>query len=198
MTPFVESTPTPPPFPVRVIATSVYYPGVPDEYGYTFANPDDLRAARRVYAEYFDLLSFREAPPPPTDELTRQLTRYRVLDPNPALNVPMNGRSCSINDVLSVLQRSGQASQYYRINAEPLQWSEDHTFLRLNSSGVSLHSDWKTNALVQLVERDTGRTIREKQMVLLGTASLTILDDGWIVVGESDGFYCDKVDSFDR
>jgi hypothetical protein len=93
---------------------------------------------------------------------------------------------------------AGQAGQYYRISAEPLQWSDDHTFLRLNNSGVSLHSDWKTDALVQLVNRDTGQTIREKHLALLGTASLTIKGDEWIVAGESDGFYCDKINDFNR
>jgi hypothetical protein len=197
-TPFVEPTPTPPPFPVIVIATSIYNPGVPAEEGYAFANPEDLRAARKAYEQYFELLSFRDAPPPPIDELQVQVAELRDLNPNPALNVGLSGRECSIGDVFSVIQRAEEAGQYYRIDAEPLVWSDDHIFLRLTSSGVSLHTDWKANALVQLLERDTSRMIREKQMALLGTASLTIEDGKWIVVGESNGFYCDQIDSFNR
>ncbi len=198
MTPFVESTPTPPPFPVKVIATSIYYPGMPAEEGYAFANPDDLRTARSVYEEYFDLLSFREAPPPPVDELMGLIARFRDLDPNPALNVGLSRRQCSIDDVLSVIWQAEQAGQYYRIDTAGLQWSDDHIFLRLTGYGTSLHTDWKANALVQLLERDTGGTIREKQMTLLGTASLSVKDGKWVVVGESNGFYCDQIDFFNR
>lgn len=197
-TPFVESTPTPPPFPVIVIATSIYNPGVPAEEGYAFANPEDLRAARKAYEQYFDIVSFHDAPPSPIDELQVQIAEFRDIDPDPALNVGLSPKECSADDVLSVIQMAEEAGQYYRIDAEPLVWSDDHIFLRLTSNGVSLHTDWKANALVQLVERDTGRMLREKQMALLGTASMTIQDGKWIVVGESNGFYCDQIDLFNR
>ena len=52
--------------------------------------------------------------------------------------------------------------------------------------------------IVQLLERATGRAIREKQMTLLGTASLTLEAGRWIVSGESNGFYCDQIDIFNR
>lgn len=197
-TPFIEPTPTPPPFPVIVIATSIYNPGMPAEEGYAFANPEDLQAARKAYEQYFELLSFRDAPPPPIDELQVQVAEFRDLTPNLALNVGLSGRECSIDDVFSVIRKAEEAGRYYRIDAEPLVWGDDHVFLRLTSSGVSLHTDWKANAIVQLVERNTGRAIREKQMALLGSASLTIEDGKWIVVGESNGFYCDQIDLFNR
>lgn len=193
VTPFVESTPTPPPFLVKVRATDPYALGTP--VSYFLANADDLRAARDTYEKYFALITFRDAPPPPLEELKVKIAEVRDLDPDPALAGTFNNPSCSVDDVISVIRAAEQAGQYYRINAEPLKWSDDKTdlILWLGPSGASLQNRWSTNVLVQLVEQDTGRVIRAKTMALLGEVSWTFRDDRWIVTGEAGGFYCNRL-----
>jgi hypothetical protein len=194
-TPYVAPTVTSPPFPVKIIATSIYSPGTPAEDGYAFANPDDLRAARNVYEQYFALMSFSVTPPPTIDDIKARAAQYRDLSPNPALNAGISD-SCSFDDVVALIQQYDGLHQYFRIEAGSLEWSDQRLFLALTPSGVSLQTDWSTTAVVQLMDRNTGKPVREKQMHLLGTASLTIKDGRWIVEGEGGGFYCLGVRSF--
>ena len=194
-TPYVSPTSTPPPFPVTIVATSIYSPGIPAEDGYAFANPDDLRAARKAYEQYLEFMSFRAEPPPTIDELRTQAAKYRDLSPNQALNIGISD-SCTFDDVVALIQKYEGLHQYFRIDSGALVWSDQRIFLALTHSGVSLQTDWSTTALVQLMDRNTGKAVREQQMRLLGTASLTIKSGRWIVEGEGGGFYCLGVRSF--
>jgi hypothetical protein len=194
-TAYVPPTSTPPPFPVTIVATSIYSPGVPAEDGYAFTNPNDLRAARKAYEQYFEFMSFRTSAPSSPDEIRAQAAQYRDLSPNPALNIGLSA-SCTFDDVLAVIQKYEVLHQYFRIDAGALAWSDQRIYLALTHSGVSLQTDWSTTAVVQLIASDTGKAVQQKQMHLLGTASLTIKGGGWIVEGEGGGFYCDAVRSF--
>ena len=180
---------------MKIIATSIYSPGAPAEDGYAFANPDDLKAARNIYEQYFEFMSFRVTPPPAIDDIKTHVTQFRDLSPNPALNVGISD-SCSFDDVAALIQQFDGLHQYFRIDAGSLEWSDQRIFLALTHSGVSLQTDWSTTAVVQLMDRNTGKVVREKQMHLLGTASLTIKYGRWIVEGEGGGFYCLGVRSF--
>ena len=195
-TPYVAPTATPPPFSVIPVATSSSQPGVVEEWA--FANSSDLLAARVAYETYFKFMSFHDSPPVTSTELTAQASQLRDLNPNPGLNAFLNGVPCSFEDALAVIGKAQQSGQYYRINAGPLQWNETAIYLRLEPVGVVIHMEWTSHAVVQLVDRSLSKVVREKQMDLLGNASVTIKGSHWTVAGESGGFYCYSVQLFNR
>jgi len=89
---------------------------------YTFANPDDLRAAQQVYEDYFNFLSFRTAPP--TENFEQELSQYMLP----------KGLYSAVTQAVTSLRQQGY---YIRVTFSSLVWSKD-VYLDLDQLQLSI------------------------------------------------------------
>ena len=186
----VQATATLLPFPVSTQQIPVSW-GVATEY--TFADPNDLLAARRAYEQYLDFISFQVGPPP--EDLEATLALHMIRDGS-----RIGAKSCLFDDVLRGL--AGQAAQgrYIRLKlTNELVWDDDRVFLEVGASGIRAALGWAmVDVLVEQVDVQTGTVTKHKVMTLAGTAHLRYLSDArqWRLEDDNGGFYCGWIEFF--
>lgn len=189
-TPYALPTPTPLPFPV---STEQYEANGATRTRFGFENPEDLRAARQVYEQYFDFISFRAGPPP--QDLQTALEQYMVQSTH--LQDP---GSCYLLDVQVKVSGLASKGQYVRITPTPLQWDDGQIFLDVGPTGITVAMDWEERgALLELVDIRSGAVLKQKGNVTLSGTARLIYDSGsnqWLLEDDDHGFYCNSLQFF--
>lgn len=183
----MPATTTPLPFPVSTQQVQVSW-GVATEY--TFADPNDLQAARQAYEQFLEFISFQDGPLP--DGLEATLASHMMRDGSRT-----GPTSCLFDDVLRGLASKAAQGRYIRLKpANGLAWDDDRVFLDVGASGIRAALGWEmADVLVELVDAQTGAVIKNKVMTMAGTAHLTYLADArqWQLEDDSGGFYCEWI-----
>lgn len=185
------ATATPLPFPVSTQEVQVSW-GTAIQY--SFADPNDLLAARQAYEQYLDFISFRDGPPP--ENLEEALATRMVRDGKG--NGP---NSCLFSDTLRAMSGQAAHGRYIRlIPANGVVWDEGRIFLDVTPTEITTALGWNARAvLVELVEAKTGNIIKQERMNMAGTAHLTYVANTsqWLVENDNGGFYCEWIGHFD-
>lgn len=144
---------------------------------YTFANPEDLRAAQQVYEDYFNFISFRSGPP--GEDFDEELTHYMLP----------KGSYSAVTQAVKSLKEQGY---YIRVNASDLVWSED-VYLDINQLKLSISWSALQGVSRELVDIKTGQVIKRKQGWLAGETLLSYdtQQARWLIVEDGDGIYTD-------
>jgi hypothetical protein len=143
---------------------------------YTFANPNDLRAAQQVYEEHFDFISFRNGPP--AENFNEELAHYMLP----------KGSYSAVTQAVTSLRQQGY---YIRVTVSSLAWSED-VYLDLDQLRLSI--GWSAKGAVrELVDIKTNQVIKRKQAWQAGHARLVYdpKKSRWFVLEDEDGIYTD-------
>jgi len=144
---------------------------------YTFADPDDLRAAQQVYEEYFDFISFRNGPP--AENFNEELAHYMLP----------KGSYSAVTQAVTSLQEQGY---YIRVTVSSLAWSKD-VYLDLDQLRLSISWSALKGASRELVDIKTGQVIKRQQAWLAGHALLSYdtQQSRWLILEDERGIYTD-------
>jgi hypothetical protein len=183
-TPVPSKTPTSLPFPV--LTTPIL-----DQSGhvigthYEFANPQDLRAVQQVYERYFDFISFRNGPPP--QDLDAGLDGY--IQSADSLPSPQSCRAADVSGAVSSLVGRGH---YIRLTPpDGIEWKDDGVHLFISPSGIEASLDWSAeDVLVEQVDIQTGKALKQHMVFMSGTAALVYAADSatWHLVDDANGY----------
>lgn len=183
-TAFATLTPTPPPFPVSTQEVQMSW-GTAIQY--SFADPNDLLAARQAYEQYFNFVSFRTSPP--LENIEEGLAEHMVRDGS-----GIGPNSCLFADMVSSISGKASNGRYIRLTmASGLTWDDNRVLLDVGPSGINVAVGWSLDDVqVELVEIKTDNIIQQKQMDIAGTAHLVYVSDigQWRLEDDEGGFYC--------
>lgn len=191
-TPHATATPFPVPFPVATQLVSVPWSSTPQPR-YLFADPGDLRTAQQVYVRYFDFISFRDGPPP--ENLEEALAQYLSPSSSHAAG------DCGYSGVLARISGLVAQGYYLRLTLpDGVTWDEEQVslFLLPGKIEAAMETQYMPDLLIEQVEIDTGRVIKQKTDDLASNVYLDYdFNTGqWALARDDNGFYCHGYYSF--